>query len=197
MDEWLDIYDEHQRPTGRLRRRGDPIEPGDRYLVVTVFVRDSGGRFLTTRRSPQKAYYPGCWEVTSGTAQAKEDGLAAAVRELAEETGLAPGPAAFHYLGRLEHPTDGQGGIFILDHFSCAAAFGRTGHPDAAGGGGGLALAHPGRGGAAVPHHPHGAADPLWLAGIPGDSAPRAAGHFRTEPIRRLLWLILQFFCPA
>lgn len=117
MDEWLDIYDEHQRPTGRLRRRGDPIEPGDRYLVVTVFVRDSGGRFLTTRRSPQKAYYPGCWEVTSGTAQAKEDGLAAAVRELAEETGLAPGPAAFHYLGRLEHPTDGQGGIFILDHF--------------------------------------------------------------------------------
>lgn len=55
MDEWLDIYDEHQRPTGRLRRRGDPIEPGDRYLVVTVFVRDSGGRFLTTRRSPQKA----------------------------------------------------------------------------------------------------------------------------------------------
>ena len=117
MDEWLDIYDEHQRPTGRLRRRGDPIEPGDRYLVVTVFVRDSGGRFLTTRRSPQKAYYPGCWEVTSGTAQAKEDGLAAAVRELAEETGLAPDPAAFHYLGRLEHPTDGQGGIFILDHF--------------------------------------------------------------------------------
>lgn len=85
--------------------------------MVTVFVRDSGGRFLTTRRSPQKAYYPGCWEVTSGTAQAKEDGLAAAVRELAEETGLAPGPAAFHYLGRLEHPTDGQGGIFILDHF--------------------------------------------------------------------------------
>ena len=64
MDEWLDIYDEHQRPTGRLRRRGDPIEPGERYLVVTVFVRDSGGRFLTTRRSPQKAYYPGCWEVT-------------------------------------------------------------------------------------------------------------------------------------
>lgn len=39
------------------------------------------------------------------------------MRELAEETGLAPGPAAFQYLGRLEHPTDGQGGIFILDHF--------------------------------------------------------------------------------
>ena len=56
MDEWLDIYDERQRPTGRLRRRGDPIEPGERYLVVTVFVRDSRGRFLTTRRSPQKDY---------------------------------------------------------------------------------------------------------------------------------------------
>ena len=27
------------------------------------------------------------------------------------------GPAALHYPGRLEHPTDGQGGIFILDHF--------------------------------------------------------------------------------
>ena len=46
-----------------------------------------------------------------------EDPLVAARRELAEETGLAPGPAAFQYLGRLEHPTDGQGGIFILDHF--------------------------------------------------------------------------------
>ena len=98
MDEWLDIYDEHQRPTGRLRRRGDPIEPGERYLVVTVFVRDSGGRFLTTRRSPQKAYYPGCWEVTSGTAQAKEDGLAAAVRELAEETGLALVHGSVHHI---------------------------------------------------------------------------------------------------
>ena len=190
MDEWLDIYDEHQRPTGRLRRRGDPIEPGERYLVVTVFVRDSGGRFLTTRRSPPKSLLSRLLgsDLRHRPSQGGWIGRRRAGTGRGDRPGPRPSRLSLSWAAGVSHRRPGR--HFYSGPLSCAAAFGRTGHPDAAGGGGGLVLAHPGRGGAAVPHHPHGAADPLWLAGIPGNSAPRAAGPFRTEPIRRLFFII-------
>ena len=57
--------------------------------------------------------------MTSGTAQAKEeDGLAAAVRELAEETGLAPRPSrlSLSWAAGASHRRPGAA-FFILDHF--------------------------------------------------------------------------------
>jgi len=67
------------------------MQPGDYHLVVHVWVMDSGGGFLITRRAPNKGY-PLMWECTGGSALAGDSSLDAALREAREETGLTLSP---------------------------------------------------------------------------------------------------------
>ncbi len=87
-DELWDVYDENRQLTGRLHRRGDLLKGDDYHLVVHAWVQRSDGRFLLTKRAPNKGY-PNMWECTGGSALAGDDSLTAALRELQEETGLA------------------------------------------------------------------------------------------------------------
>lgn len=86
-DELWDVYDENRNLTGRLHRRGDFLEEGDYHLVVHVWLLNSKGEFLLTKRAPNKGY-PNTWETSGGAAQAGDDSLKAALREVREETGL-------------------------------------------------------------------------------------------------------------
>lgn len=86
-DELWDVYDENRNKTGRLHRRGNPMPEGDYHLVVHVWVQNSRGEFLITKRSPNKGF-PNLWECTGGSALAGDDSLTAALREVREETGL-------------------------------------------------------------------------------------------------------------
>ena len=90
-DELGDVYDEHRNLTGRLHRRGDPLPKGDYHLVVYVWILNSRGEFLLTKRSPNKGF-PNLWESTGGSALAGDDSLTAAMREVREETGLTLDP---------------------------------------------------------------------------------------------------------
>lgn len=85
--ELWDVYDENRNLTGRLHPRGVPLQEGDFHLVVQVWMRNSQGEYLLTRRTPNKSY-PGMWETTGGAAQAGDDSLSAVLREAREETGL-------------------------------------------------------------------------------------------------------------
>ena len=85
--ELWDIYDGERRFTGRVHPRGEELEPGDYHLVVHVWIRDRQGRFLLTKRSPNKGY-GGLWESPGGAARAGDDSLSACLREIKEETGL-------------------------------------------------------------------------------------------------------------
>jgi 8-oxo-dGTP pyrophosphatase MutT (NUDIX family) len=86
-----DIYDESRVKTGRTHRRGDYLAKGDYHLVVHIWLLNSDGRFLITKRSPNKGF-PNMWECSGGSALAGDDSLAAAVREVKEETGLTLDP---------------------------------------------------------------------------------------------------------
>lgn len=90
-DERWDVYDENFQPTGRLHRRGDPMPDGDYHLVVGIWIQNSRGEFLNTRRSPNKGF-PNLWENTGGSALAGDDSLLAALREVHEETGFELDP---------------------------------------------------------------------------------------------------------
>ena len=103
-DELWDAYDEERRLTGRTHRRGDMLEGQDYHLVVHAWVRRSDGRFLLTRRAPNKGW-PNMWECTGGSAVAGDDSLTAALRELREETGLLipPESGSVVYSYRKDH----------------------------------------------------------------------------------------------
>ena len=90
-DELWDVYDKDRNFTGRTHRRGDPLPSGDYHLTVHVWLQHTDGRFLITKRAPNKGY-AGLWECTGGSALAGDDSLAAALREVQEETGLSVSP---------------------------------------------------------------------------------------------------------
>lgn len=98
-DELWDVYDDKDRPTGRVHRRGDPLGEGEKHLCVHVWMRREDGRYLITRRAPNKSM-GGLWESTGGCAVAGEDSLTAAVREVEEETGLKLDPEKGEFLFR-------------------------------------------------------------------------------------------------
>ncbi len=85
--ELWDVYDRERNLTGRFHRRGELLQPGDYHLVIHVWLQNSEGQFLITKRSPNKGF-PNMWECTGGSALAGDDSLSAAMREVQEETGL-------------------------------------------------------------------------------------------------------------
>ncbi len=87
-DEIWDVYDEKRNKTGRLHRRGDPLNNGDYHLVVHIWIRNSRGEYLITKRAAHKEF-PNMWESTGGSALAGDDSLSAAIREVKEEVGLS------------------------------------------------------------------------------------------------------------
>lgn len=89
--ELWDVYDENRNLTGKQHRRGDFLPKGDYHLVVHVWIRNSEGNFLLTKRSPNKGF-PNMWETTGGSALAGDTSLDAALREVREETGLSLDP---------------------------------------------------------------------------------------------------------
>ena len=90
-DEIWDIYDSERNLLGRTHRRADPLPAGDFHLVVHVWLLNSKGEFLITKRAPNKGY-PNMWECTGGSAVAGDNSVTAAIREVKEETGLDAKP---------------------------------------------------------------------------------------------------------
>lgn len=91
MAEFWDIRDAHGNKTGRLHERGKPMQDGEYHLSVSIWIVNSRGEFLISRRAPTKNN-PNIWEPTGGSALAGEESLDAALRETKEELGLALDP---------------------------------------------------------------------------------------------------------
>jgi len=62
-----------------------------RIIEVCVFKREEGTpKYLLLKRSNDDRIYPGIWQMVTGTVKQGEAAVRAAVRELAEESGLRP-----------------------------------------------------------------------------------------------------------
>ncbi len=92
MAEFWDVRDAHGVKLGRLHERGTPMREGEYHLSVTVWIANSRGEFLISKRAPAKNS-PNMWEPTGGGALAGEESLDAALRETKEELGLTLDPA--------------------------------------------------------------------------------------------------------
>ena len=104
MELW-DIYDAQRRPTGRTHARGAPMRRGEYHINVFVWIFNSAGELLLTKRSPEKESYPNLWETTGGAVLAGETSRQAIVRELREETGLCAAPEEFVFLDSVRGKT--------------------------------------------------------------------------------------------
>ncbi len=85
--ELWDIYDINRNKTGRTVERGKPMAQDEYHIVVNVWVKSSQGKWLISKRSPNK-HYGNLWECTGGSAVSGEDSLLAALREAKEELGI-------------------------------------------------------------------------------------------------------------
>lgn len=90
-DELWDVYDENRQPKGHTHRRGDRMPKGDYHIVVHVWLQNSKGEYLITKRTPNKGF-PNMWECSGGSALSGDDSINAAIREVKEETGLIVTP---------------------------------------------------------------------------------------------------------
>ena len=85
--EYWDLYDSERKPLNRVHKRGEAFSEGEYYVCSEVWVRNSRGQFLITKRHPDKKA-GNLWEFTGGGTLAGESTLESAVRELKEETGI-------------------------------------------------------------------------------------------------------------
>lgn len=98
--ELWDLLDDAGRATGEvIPRTSDAWPTGRFHLVATTCVVRPDGRVLMTRRAAGKEF-PMTWEFPGGSALAGESGLAAAARELREETGVVVDGSEVHLVGR-------------------------------------------------------------------------------------------------
>jgi isopentenyl-diphosphate Delta-isomerase len=88
--ELFDVVDDDDRVLGRMRR-DDVHRWRLRHRAAHVLVVNSHGEVFVQRRSTLKECAPGLWDTSvAGHLQSGESYAACAVRELAEEIGLAP-----------------------------------------------------------------------------------------------------------
>jgi len=85
--EYWDLYDANRQPLGRTIARGEKFAAGEYYVCCEVWVMDSGGNFLITKRHPNKKA-GNMWEFLGGGTLAGETTTASAIRELFEEAGI-------------------------------------------------------------------------------------------------------------
>lgn len=98
-DELWDVYDAAGNLSGKTHLRREPLAPDEYHLCVHVWIQNSDGKFLLTKRSENKSM-PGLWESTGGSVTAGEDSFTAAIREVREETGIELEPETGRLLFR-------------------------------------------------------------------------------------------------
>ena len=121
MELW-DIYDKDKKRTGRTMERNDWIlQDGEYHLTVLGVVCRPDGKYLITKRVMTKAWAPGHWEVSGGAAQAGEESLEAAIREVKEETGLDVSGCrdAYEFTYHRENPGEGDNYFVDVYRFDC------------------------------------------------------------------------------
>ncbi len=100
--EYLDLYDENAKKTGKVIVRGTPIRQGEYSMSVHLYIYNQNGDFLLQKRSKNKKSLPGIWSVTCGAVSSGEDSLQAGIREAKEEVGIDLSPEMLRFVARIK-----------------------------------------------------------------------------------------------
>lgn len=111
MELW-DVLDEHGNKTGRLHQRGKPMQKGDFHRVVLVWIMNSKGEFLISKRTPGIGW-GNLWQQTGGCAVAGDDSLTSALKETREELGIELNPENGQLFREYAAHSNDAGGAFF------------------------------------------------------------------------------------
>lgn len=85
--ELFDVYDDFFVKTGQTHERGIPLEKGSNLLVVQIWIKNTKGEYLITKRHPS-LWMGNMYQTTGGCAITNESSMDAILRETSEEIGL-------------------------------------------------------------------------------------------------------------
>ena len=87
MEVW-NLYTENRIKTTETHIRGNPL-PKDRYhLVVSVWIKNSEGKYLISQRAETRDVNPLKYECVGGSVLKDESSIDGAIREVKEEVGI-------------------------------------------------------------------------------------------------------------
>ncbi|MBR0423521.1 MAG: NUDIX domain-containing protein [Clostridia bacterium] len=112
MELW-DLYTENRVKTGETHVRGNSLPENKYHLVVNVWIKNSEGKYLISKRSKTRPKNPLMFETVGGAALKGESSIEAAVREVKEEVGIDLNPKA----GKLIYSDTRKNINSILDAF--------------------------------------------------------------------------------
>ena len=101
MELW-DLYDKDRKPLNRTHVRGEAFAEGEYYVSCEIWVRNSKGEFLITKRHPDKKA-GNLWEFAGGGTLTGETTTQSAVRELKEETGIQSQESELQLFATYQH----------------------------------------------------------------------------------------------
>lgn len=80
--EYLDVYDENKKKTGKIIVRGEKPKENEHILLSIIFIKNSEGKYLIQKTSKEKG---GHYSSTGGHVGSNEDSKTTILRELKEE----------------------------------------------------------------------------------------------------------------
>lgn len=86
--ELVDVYNKDKKLTGKVRPRKYSFRENEYMLYVIALIENKAGEFLFIKRSENKEYAGGYFEIPGGAVMSGEDSREAIIREIKEETGL-------------------------------------------------------------------------------------------------------------
>ena len=96
MKEYLDIFDENNKPLNDKKERKVVHEKGYWHREISVFIINENKDILIQKRAKDKLLAPDKWSLCAGHVDSGETIMEAAIREVKEEVGIKDiGPADF------------------------------------------------------------------------------------------------------
>ena len=88
MKEYIDVVDEKNNPTGKVKEKQQAHEDGNFHRTAHVWIINSKNELLLQKRSASKKTHPNYWDISgAGHIRAGESVIDGAIRELKEELG--------------------------------------------------------------------------------------------------------------